>query len=190
MLDASRWLRAACVAAALAATGCSDVRPVVVETAETSIGEPASAWRLEAVTVSLDEAHIFFNEGSPSDGARLDPAAEEAAVRRMFERGVGEGAAGVLAGPRPVEIEVRVIRLDALSNFERTTVGGFHSIIADVRVADAGSGEELASRRGWEMERPAFGGFPALISGMIGRGQETRITELIADETEAWFGSL
>ncbi len=51
----------------------------------------------------------------------------------------------VLAGHRPVKLNVRLRRLYVASAIQRIVVGGHHELVADVTVVDAKSGAVLLS---------------------------------------------
>ena len=107
-------------------------------------------------------------------------------VGRIVDAGVLAGMRH-LEGPRPVNVDVELLRFHSLTEKARYSMGGVHSIRYRLSVVDAETGEILFGPRRVVADLRAYGGQEAVEAELEGRTQKKRILSHIAGITRAAF---
>ena len=183
LLGLSATLLSACVGGGTFETAYDPVPP-----------DLAGSWRLAGVRVSvpktltvseaktlLPSADIVWREDPPGD--------RHAQVGKIIQTAVQSGAQG-LRGPRPVIIEVTVIRFHALTFEAELSANdwGVHNIDFTARVLDAGSGAVLLPATAIRAELPALSGPRMKEARSRGVTQKSMIIGHVSKTIAGWLG--
>lgn len=143
----------------------------------------AQSWRIEDVrvnvppTLTVSEANLFF-PGSDIVWREDRFGDRRQQVASIVDLAISQAAIG-MTGNNSVYMDVELKRFHALTQKARATVGGTHSIIFEVAVRDANTGDALISPFPVEIKLKAYGGSKAIAAEMRGETQKVRITREI-----------
>jgi hypothetical protein len=145
----------------------------------------ASPVRIENVIVNVSQRLLVSEANSYLPSAdivwRGEPSGDRhAQVKDIFETAMITGAQ-TLDGERPVDLLINVRRFHALTEKARYTVGGVHSMVFDLALADPVTGDLIEPWREVRADLKAFGGQQAVDAEARGETQKVRITAFLAE---------
>lgn len=114
---------------------------------------------------------------------------QAAAIMSDAARDVAEA---VMAGRRPVDLNLAMVRFHAMTPKARVTEAqlGVHDIGFDISVTDAATGAVLAEEQGVNADFRAFSGTKAILAEQAGETQKVRIRRHVAEVVKAWLSNL
>ena len=166
----------------------------VVDTMQGATASSVSSAGQTAAAVSRNYDIARFTFGAPEDiniseaGGyypfadvvwRGDPPGDRIEqIAAMFNTAV-ERNENTIVGPRPVNIEVSLVRFHGVTERTRFSVGGVYNIIFNLTVRDAQTGEVIEPSRRVVANLDAPGGVQALILEQRGQTEKVRVTNFL-----------
>jgi hypothetical protein len=157
--------------------------------------EVSRNWRLSQITVNVPDALTV------SEADTLAPVADivwrgeaegdrRAQVGRILTESATAGAAG-LSGPRPVNLEVELVRFHGLTERaqRQLTNSGVHDIKFNIRVVDAATGALLAQEDGVTAPLIGLVGPEAVEAAAAGNNERVRIVNHLSAVFANWLGT-
>lgn len=110
---------------------------------------------------------------------RGDPIGDRVAqIASIFDTAMDRNLPG-LAGPVPVEVDIRLVRFHGVTERTRYTVGGVYNIVFDMTVRHADTGAILEAPRRIEANLSAPGGVAAIMAEQQGQTEKVRVTDYL-----------
>ncbi|MGG7645743.1 DUF6778 family protein [Rhodovulum sp. YNF3179] len=139
-------------------------------------------------TLTVSEAPVIAPEADIV--WREEPAGDRRAqVARIFREGA-EKATATLDGPRPVRLEITLVRFHALTlQAEALPYNeGVHAITFTARILDAQTGAELVPATRIDADMPAIMGSAARLARSVGLTQRVQIVRHLETVFAGWLG--
>ncbi|MEX5729203.1 hypothetical protein Ga0609869_002556 [Rhodovulum iodosum] len=179
---------------ALALTGCGSAR-FATDYADVVDAETARGWTVTEVDVTVPRTLTVSEENSYAPEAdivwRGEPRGDRYAQVDRIITEAAEAGARALTGPRPVRLEIDVLRFHALTERARYTLNnaGVHDILFTAQVVDAGTGQPLTPPDRVQADLIAYSGKDALEAEARGETQRVRIVAHVTEVIAGWLGA-